>query len=1295
MSSQLQFVLNGQAVALQEVSPNTTLLEFLRGRGLTGAKEGCAEGDCGACSVVLVERDAAGQPGYRAVNSCLLPVCLLAGREVISVEGVGCSAKMHPVQRTMAEGSGSQCGYCTPGFICSLFEGYYRDDLHTNDDLDDQLSGNLCRCTGYRPIRDAAMEAFFCRSNGRESAQILSGKRSEPTDVGCYKDEFTVRMENSTARPGAVDYECGDEKFFRPTSLAQVFELLKHNPAARLIAGATELGLDITKRHKKFPTLISVEAVAELKEIKSTSNEWHIGAAVTLTVIKDKLGAEFPALNDMLRVFGSRQIRNRATIGGNLVTASPIGDSAPVLLALDAKVILASQSSERALPISELFLAYRKTALQPGEVLKTIIIPRGASQPGLTRKTAWFKVSKRREMDISTLAACFVVDVDVQSVIRHARLAYGGVAAMPARAKQTESTLLGKIWSEATVRAAVPILAKEFTPISDVRGSEEYRRGLMTSLLEKFHFDSVAADVSRLKKPAKMQSGLTSAATIVVPHESAHKHVTGEAIYVDDQPAGKNFLEVWPVCSPHARAKILKRDATAARAMPGIKAVLLAEDIPGVNDVGPVVKDEILLADREVSFHGQLVALVVGESQAACRSAAEKVAVKYEPLTPVLTLRDAIVKGNYHNEPSFIRRGDAGKSLAAAPLTLEGEFEFGGQEHFYLETQAAWAERGEDGSIFVSSSTQHPSEVQMTVAHMLHLPVNKVVVQSPRMGGGFGGKETQAATPAALAALAAHHAGRPVRVRWNRDQDMMLTGHRHPFLAKFKVGFNERGKLLAVRAHLWSNGGWSLDLSQPVTDRALFHLDNCYYIPAAEFRGQVAKTNLSSNTAFRGFGGPQGMLVIEEIMDRVARRLGLPPEVVRERNLYHGAGETNTTHYGQLIEDNRIQTIWQELKRSAELEKRRVEVSQWNTAHPHAKRGLAITPVKFGISFTVTHLNQAGALVLIFQDGTVQVNHGGTEMGQGVHTNMVMIAAKELGVPLANIRIMPTSTDKVPNTSATAASCGTDLNGAAVKNACEILRARLAAVAIELVGQASRLSSSKHPKEKLETGATPVLHHEEFTFAGGFVFHRAAPETKISFADLVQRAYQQRVSLSTTGFYATPDIHWDRAAGRGKPFHYFANGAAVTEVEVDGFTGMHRVLRVDILHDVGDSINGGINRGQIEGGFIQGMGWLTAEELRWDDQGRLLTHSPDTYKIPSIGDTPEVFNVTLLQSATQRNVVHGSKAVGEPPFMLAISVREAIRDAVAAFGSGEGEVLLASPATCEAIWMAIQRIKKP
>ena len=1270
MAEPLEFTLNGRRVRVEELSPNTTLLEYLRSHGLTGSKEGCAEGDCGACSVALVEPDAQGRATYRAINSCLVPLCLMAGREIITVEGVG-EGELHPVQEQMVAHHGSQCGYCTPGFVLSLFEGYYRGDLRTQDQLNDQLSGNLCRCTGYRPIREAAGLAFLQKGHGAHGG-------------GNGQDVFASRLGAPPPVLGPVAYACGAEQFLRPASLAEVLEQLARFPQARLIAGATELGLEITKRYQKFPVLISVEAVPELKALNCSDAEWQIGAAVTLTEIEQRLGAEFPALADMLRVFGSRQIRNRATMGGNIVTASPIGDSAPVLLALGARVVLVSAGAasqpcalqERTLAIEDFFVAYRKTALRAGEVLKTILLPRPKPRAGLERRCAWYKVSKRREMDISTVSACFALELAGDGVVRQARLAYGGVAALPSRARRAEQALLGKRWCEATLHEVLPVLAGEFTPISDVRGSAEYRRALVTSLLEKFFYEGRGEAGRLLPSVRNDQRLLTSSPTrkdLAPAHESGHKHVTGEALYTDDQTAG--MLEVWPVCSPHARARILQRDARAARALPGIKAVLLAEDIPGLNNVGGVKKDEILLADNEVSFHGQLVALVVGESAAACRAAAAKVVVEYEPLKPLLTLEQAIEAGSFHNEPNVIRRGKVGTALARAPMSLRGSFELGGQEHFYLETQAAWAEPGEDGSISVASSTQHPSEVQAVVAHVLHLPANQVVVQSLRMGGGFGGKESQAATPAALAAMAARQTNQAVRVRWNRDQDMMLTGHRHPFLARFEVGFDRAGHLLAARIHLYSNGGWSQDLSAAVTDRALFHLDNAYYIPAVEFRGQVAKTNLSSNTAFRGFGGPQGMLVIEELLDRIARRLGLTPELVRERNLYRGKGETNTTPYGQELGDNRLQTIWRELKRSSDLERRRTQLRRWNAAHPHHKRGLAMTPVKFGISFTLSHLNQAGALVLAYQDGTVQVNHGGTEMGQGLHTNMLAIAAHELGLRPEQVRLMPTSTDKVPNTSATAASAGTDLNGAAVKNACEGLRGRLGPIARELL--------------KDKAGRKPPLAN--LVFAQGRVFDRNRPKARVAFAEVTRAAYLQRVSLAATGNYATPDVHWDRAAGRGRPFHYFAYGAAVSEVEVDGFTGMMRLLRVDILHDAGDSINEAINRGQIEGGFIQGVGWLTTEELKWDEQGRLLTHSPDTYKIPSAGDLPQEFNVSLLKHAAQKNVIYGSKAVGEPPFMLALSVREAIRDAIAAFGPPDGEVALATPATCEAIFMAVQR----
>ncbi|HEY4282778.1 MAG TPA: xanthine dehydrogenase molybdopterin binding subunit [Chthoniobacterales bacterium] len=1254
-SDAIEFRLNGAPIRLDSVSPNLTLLDWLRSSGLTGSKEGCAEGDCGACSVAIVDLDAQGKTTYRAINSCLVPVSLMAGRDIITVEGL-CRDKLHPVQQAMVDNHGSQCGYCTPGFIMSMFEGFYRDDLKTFAQLDEQLCGNLCRCTGYRAIHDACADAFNSKSG----------------------DQFRQHLTQGFSRLNTVEYSSNGEKFLRPTSLKTLFASLAEYSNARLIAGATELGLNITKRFEKFPTLISLEAIPELIDLSLRDQEWHIGAAVSLTRIKDSLGDEYPELADMLYLFGSRQIRNRATMGGNIVTASPIGDSAPVLLTLNARVVLASVNGERALPIDEFFVAYRKTALQPGEILKTIILPRPNKTSRLLRR--FYKVSKRREMDISTVSGCFAIELNGENKVTSARLAFGGVAAMPARALKTEQTLLGKEWSETAIRDVTPVLQTEFAPISDVRGSATYRQRLITNLLEKFFHEtdgeqpSGEAGENGLARarisPRKIARSLPDREP-ALPHESGHKHVSGEAVYVDDATIGQNMLEVWPVCAPHAHARIVRREATEARAMPGIAAVLLAEDVPGLNDVGAVRHDEILLADQEVFYHGQIVALVVGETQELCRAAAAKVIVDYEPLTPILSIEDAIAANSFHTEANAVRRGDVASALTAAPLRFDGEFSFGGQDHFYLETNASWAERGEDGTIFISSSTQHPSEVQHIVAHVLCLPMHSVVVECPRMGGGFGGKETQAATFAALAALAATKTGRKIRIRLNRDQDMMITGKRHPFLAKFSVGFDREGLIQAARIDVYSDAGWSLDLSRAVTDRAVFHLDNAYYIPNAEFRGHIAKTNLASNTAFRGFGGPQGMLVIEEILDRIARRTGLTPEVVRQNNLYRGSGETNTTHYGQEIEDNRIQRIWTELLSSSHFAARRDQTKKWNDAHVHRKRGLAITPVKFGISFTTTHLNQAGALVLLFQDGTAQINHGGTEMGQGVHTNVREIAAKELGLTADRIRVMNTCTDKVPNTSATAASCGTDLNGAAVKNACDKLRARLLPFAKQLLQE--------------KNGRIPG----RVSFASNSIFDPETPEAHIPVAELIQRAYFARTSLSSTGFYKTPDIYFDREAGFGKPFHYFAVGAAVTEVEVDGLTGMMRLERVDILHDAGDAVNRGVARGQIEGGFIQGAGWLTSEELVWDSHGQLLTHSPDTYKIPAVGDIPEVFNVAFLSQATQSNVIHGSKAVGEPPLMLAISVREAIRDAVAAFGPRGGEVALASPATCEAISNAI------
>jgi xanthine dehydrogenase large subunit len=731
-----------------------------------------------------------------------------------------------------------------------------------------------------------------------------------------------------------------------------------------------------------------------------------------------------------------------------------------------------------------------------------------------------------------------------------------------------------------------------------------------------------------------------------VPHESADAHVTGAALYTDDL-AGRfpNLLHAWPVTAPHAHARLLALDPAPALVEPDVVHVLTTADARGEANTGAARHDEPLFP-VEVMFHQQPIAWVLAETLEAAQRGAARVAAQYEPLPAILTIEQAIAAGSFLSAPLRLARGDM-TALDRAPVRVDGELFLGGQEHFYLETQAAIAWVDETGGIGVHSSTQHPAETQEVVARVLGVPKNQVTIECVRMGGAFGGKETQANTWAAIAALGASKTGRPVRVRLTRQLDMALTGKRHPFAARYAAGFSNDGRIEALRLELFSDGGWSLDLSEPIMWRALFHCDNAYHLPAVEATGRVCLTHKTSQTAFRGFGGPQAMVVIEEILTQAAHRLGLPRHLVCERNFYR---DGDSTHYGQAVDGaSRISTIWEQLKETSGFEARQREIAAFNAAHPHARRGIAITPVKFGISFTATFYNQAGALVLVYRDGSVQVNHGGTEMGQGLFTKVRQIAADSLGIPAERVRIMPTRTDKVPNTSATAASAGTDLNGAAVLDACAQIRARLDAVAAGL-------------------------------------------DRPVTFPELCEIAYRQRVPLFAQGFYRTPDIHFDQSTGRGKPFHYFAWGAAVSEVEVDGFTGACTLRRTDILHDVGDSISPIVDRGQIEGGFVQGVGWLTLEELLWDDQGRLATAGASTYKLPSWSEVPAVFNVETLARAAQPGVVMGSKAVGEPPLMLAISVREALREAVMAFGKADF-VTFDSPATPERIFFAVRRAR--
>ncbi|WP_102107467.1 xanthine dehydrogenase molybdopterin binding subunit [Oceaniglobus roseus] len=808
-----------------------------------------------------------------------------------------------------------------------------------------------------------------------------------------------------------------------------------------------------------------------------------------------------------------------------------------------------------------------------------------------------------------------------------------------------------------------------------------------------------------------------------LPHDAARLHVTGAARYVDDIPVPANCLHLAFGLSDTAHGRIAGMDLDAVRAAPGVVAVFTADDLPFANDVSPSIHDEPLLADGTVHYVGQPVFAVAATSHLAARKAVRLGKLEIEPLPALLTIDDALAANSrFEDAPRVWGKGDAAAAIAAAPHVTEGSIEIGGQEHFYLEGQAALALPQEGGDMVIHSSTQHPTEIQHKVAEALGVPMNAVRCEVRRMGGGFGGKESQGNALAVICAVAARATGRPCKMRYDRDDDMVVTGKRHDFRIAYRVGHDAEGRLLGIEFVQYARCGWAQDLSLPVADRAMLHADNAYSLDNVRIESHRLKTNTQSATAFRGFGGPQGMVGIERVLDHVAHAVGRDPLEVRRLNFYAdmpalraggglsappqpaaaspediseakmedgldlasrgaaaeipaeghpevAAGGIQTTPYGMAVEDCIVNALVDRLAESAGYAARRQAVADWNAANPLLKRGLALTPVKFGISFTLTHLNQAGALVHVYQDGSIHMNHGGTEMGQGLFQKVAQVAAARFGVDVSAVKITPTDTGKVPNTSATAASSGSDLNGMAVQAACDTIRGRMAEFVAGL-----------HQADP----ATVV-------FSGGEV--RVGGEV-YAFAKAAALCYQNRISLSSTGFYATPKVSWDRIAGRGRPFFYFAYGAAVSEVVIDTLTGENRILRADLLHDCGASLNPALDIGQIEGGYVQGAGWLTTEELVWDERGRLRTHAPSTYKIPAVSDRPDIFNVALWDGENREATVYRSKAVGEPPLMLGISVLMALSDAVAACGGPDAPYpALDAPATPERVLASVKRVR--
>ncbi len=795
-----------------------------------------------------------------------------------------------------------------------------------------------------------------------------------------------------------------------------------------------------------------------------------------------------------------------------------------------------------------------------------------------------------------------------------------------------------------------------------------------------------------------------------LPHDAAPLHVAGTARYVDDIPTPKGSLHLAFGISAIAKGRITAMDLSAVKSAEGVVAVMTAEDLPFANDVSPSIHDEPLLSDGTVHYVGQPVFLVVATSHLAARKAARLGKIDYSQETAILTIEDALAADSRFEEgPRIYAKGDADAAISGSAHVIEDTFEIGGQEHFYLEGQAALAVPNEGADMLVHSSTQHPTEIQHKVADALGVPMHAVRVETRRMGGGFGGKESQGNALAVACAVAARATGKACKMRYDRDDDMVITGKRHAFRISYKAGFDEHGHIQGVSFLHYAICGWAQDLSLPVADRAMLHSDNAYLLPNARIESHRLKTNTQSATAYRGFGGPQGMVGIERVMDHAAHALGMDPVELRRRNYYEpahapvleqpeaakkplghvdptedltslGAVEQvttpppvrpvpeggNTTPYGMEVTDFELHGMTDKLLKTSDYAARKAAIAKWNAENKVVKKGIAFSPVKFGISFTLTHLNQAGALVHVYQDGSVHLNHGGTEMGQGLFQKVAQVAASRFGIPLEMVKITATDTAKVPNTSATAASSGSDLNGMAVKAACDTIRDRMA----------------DYLAEQHQTDAASV------TFSDG---HVEVGEERYSFAEAAALSYQGRVSLSATGFYKTPKIEWDRIKGRGRPFFYFAYGASITEVAVDTLTGENRILRTDIVHDAGASLNPALDIGQVEGAYVQGAGWLTTEELVWDDKGNLRTHAPSTYKIPACSDRPDVFNVALWDAENREDTIYRSKAVGEPPFMLGISAWLALSNAVAACG-GDYPALDA-PATAEEVWKGVRKLR--
>uniref|UniRef100_A0A672MZ23 Aldehyde oxidase 1 n=1 Tax=Sinocyclocheilus grahami TaxID=75366 RepID=A0A672MZ23_SINGR len=1254
------------------------LLSYLRKKlRLTGTKYGCGGGGCGACTVMVSRYDPQTKNiNHWSVNACLLPVCQLHRAAVTTVEGIGSTkTKLHPVQERIAKAHGSQCGFCTPGMVMSMYTLLRNNPQPTMEDVTEGLAGNLCRCTGYRPIVEGYRT--FCEGQPElfSKDDLLS---LDPTQDLIFPPEL---MRLAEVKDQSTQRFCGERMtWINPGSLDELLQLKAVYPQAPLVLGNTNIGLDMKFKGIFHPVIISPTQVPELFKVTQKPEGVCVGAGCSMSVLKSVLERsinDFPpesthmfrALLQQIKLVGGQQIRNVAvsTLGGNIASAYPNSDLTPVLAAGRCTLVALSKDGRRRVSIDkDFFLGFAKTILKPDEMVLSVFIP--ATRPNEIVHA--FRHAPRKESALATVNAGMRVWFNENSnVVKEISIYYGGVGATILSAERACQQIVGRPWEEATLSDAYSTLVDEIKLGPSAPGGKvDFRRSLTLSLFFKFNLLYVCSKQSAPRHPPFIHCGNHGALCVIsnascvlcvqnvlegqsaqdpvgrpMMHRTALNQATGEAVYCDDLPQtdGELFLVIVTSSRPHA--KITHIDFSEALKLPSVVDVITAKDIPGKRFRTFIGYDEELLAEDEVTCVGQMVCAVVADSKAHAKRGAAAVKISYEDLQDrIFTVEEAIEKESFFLPRRKIERGDVEKGLREAEQVYEGEIRIGGQEHFYLETQSFLViPIGEEKEMKVYLSTQHPAFTQESVAETLGIPSNRVSCHVKRLGGAFGGKVTKTAILASITAVAAWKTGRPVRCVLERGEDMLITGGRHPVWGKYKVGFMKNGRITAADFQYYANAGNTADESVLVAEKILLHLDNAYNIPNLRGQSAACKTNLPSNTAFRGFGVPQCMLVIESMIDDVALKLSRLPEEIREINMYK---DVSLTHYKMEFDPENLVRCWNECMEKADFRQRRQAIDLFNQQNQFKKRGIAIVPIKYGIGFSEGFLNQAAALVHIYKDGSVLVSHGGTEMGQGIHTKIQQVTSRELNIPASLIHISETSTQCVPNTCSSAASFGTDANGMAVKDACQILYNRLEPI------------RKKNPKGTWQNWITT--------------------------------AFLEKISLSATGYYRGHDLGMDWEKQEGKPYAYFTYAVGCSEVELDCLTGEYRT---DIVVDIGRSINPSIDIGQIEGAFMQGLGLYTMEELKFSPSGVLYTRGPGQYKIPSFCDVPLKFNIYLLAGSSNPHAIYSSKGIGEPTVFLGSCVFFAIKDAVTAARKDAdltGPFQLNSPATPERACLA-------